>query len=186
MPREILTDWTTPAGSGFRTVTFWDSAVSVTAQRQQWQDFLTAINTVLDNGTTWTIRTTGRDLDNTTGTLTDEWSDGTAQTGGGAGSGETVPDASQILVRWGTSAIVNGRFVRGRTFIPGCQVAGLVSGNLSAANVAAITAAAEASLVSNDGFGVWHRPVAGAGGSFHLATSGTCWSELAVLRQRRV
>ena len=185
MPREILTDWTTPAGSGFRSVTFWDSAVAVEGQRAKWQAFLEDINTVLDNGTSWIIRTEGREMDNATGTLTGAWSDGTAQVGGGAGSGETVADATQILVRWSTATIVNGRFHRGRTFIPGCQVAALVSGNLAAANVTAINTACTTLLTDNEGFGVWHRPVDGAGGSFSLATSGNAWSELAVLRQRR-
>ena len=185
MPREILTDWTTPAGGGFRSVTFWDSAVAVADQRDQWQTFLETIATVLDDGTDWVIRTTGRDLDNATGTLVGEWNDVTPQIGGGAGSGESVPDAAQILVRWNTEQIINGRFLRGRTYIPGCQTAGLFGGNLSAANVAAISEAANDSLVDNNNFGVWHRPVAGAGGPFNLATSASCWAELAVLRQRR-
>lgn len=185
MPREILTDWTTEAGGGFRTVTFWDSAVAVEGQRAKWQAFLEDINTILTTATTWTIRTEGREMDNTTGTLTGAWSDGTAQTGGGAGSGESVADATQMLVRWSTETIVNGRFLRGRTFIPGVQVAALVSGNLGSAQVTAVNAACVTLLTDNQGFGIWHRPVSGAGGSFSLATSGNAWSELAVLRQRR-
>jgi hypothetical protein len=185
MPREILTDWTTPAGSGFRTVTFWDSAVAVEGQRAKWQAFLETINGMLVDGAQWVIRTEGREMDNTTGTLTGAWSDGTAQLGGGAGAGECVADATQILVRWNTETIVNGRFLRGRTFIPGAQQAALANGNLTAGNVTAINAACTAMLTDNEGFGIWHRPVNSAGGSFSLATSGNGWSELAVLRQRR-
>jgi len=185
MPREILTDWTTPAGGGFRSVTFWDETPSVAAQRAAWNDFLLDINTVLDDGTDWNVQTTGREMDDATGTLNGEWADATVQSGGGAGAGETVPDASQILLRWNTAEIVNGRFLRGRQFIPGAQTAALVSGNLAPGNVDAINAAITTFLATVTGFGIWHRPVAGAGGVFRLVTSGSCWSELAVLRQRR-
>jgi len=142
MPREILTDWTTPAGGGFRSVTYWHLTPSVDDQRQAWNEFLIDISTILDDGTDWNVQTTGREMDDATGVLTGEWSDATVQSGGGAGAGETVPDASQMLIRWNTGEIVNGRFLKGRTFIPGVQVAGLASGNLSPANVDAVNAAA--------------------------------------------
>lgn len=186
MPREIVTEWTTPAGGGFRTITFWDNAVAVVEQRQKWQDFLVDVSSVLDNGVSWLVRTSGREMDNATGTLTDEWNEATEQSGSGAGSGEPVADATQVLVRWNTNTIINGRFLRGRTFIPGLQTGLLVGGNLGSASIITVNAACVTLLTDNEGFGVWHRPVGGAGGSFSYAIAGNVWSELAVLRQRRV
>jgi hypothetical protein len=185
MPREIITDWTTPAGSGFVSVNYWILGLSVADQRQDWQDFLEACATTLDDGTSWNIRPVGRELNDVTGTLEDEWNEPTDQSGTGANSGDAVPDASQVLVRWNTSQIVGGRFLRGRTFLPGASTAAVDEGNVLPANVLAITTAANLLVAAAGGPGVWHRPVNGAGGEFHVATSGQCWSEFAVLRQRR-
>lgn len=185
MPREILTDWTTPAGSGFVSVTFWEEGLSVDDQRAAWQEFLEAVAPVLTTGTTWGVRPIGRDMNDVTGTIEDEWSDPTDQSGNGANSEDAVPDSSQILVRWNTSEIVGKRFLKGRTFIPGASIAGVDQGNLLPANVLAITAAAQDLIASATGIGVWHRPVNSLGGNFKVASTTSCWNEFAVLRARR-
>jgi hypothetical protein len=185
MPREIITDWTTPSGSDFVTVTFWHTTPAVADQRQAWADFLDTCATSLDDNVSWNIRTVGREMDDVTGALTDAWGDATVQSGGGANSGDVVPDASQILVRWNTSTIINSRFVRGRNFIPGASTAAVDEGNLLAANILAISNGAAALIASANAFGVWHRPVSGAGGDFSVATTASVWQEFAVLRQRR-
>jgi len=185
MPREILTDWTTPAGGGFVTVTFWDEVPDVADQRAAWADFLTACGTSLVSTAAWTVRQSGRVMDDTTGILTDEWTDATGQLGTGANVGEPVPDSSQILVRWNTAHIVNGRFLRGRTYLPGASIGAVDDGNLLAANVLAISDAAADLIATATGLGVWHRPVNKLGGEFRIATTAACWAEFAVLRQRR-
>jgi len=185
MPREILVDWTTPAGTGFRTVTYWAESEPVAVQRANLGALLGTIDNLLDSNTVWTVETSGREMDSTTGTLTGVWSEATAQTGAGTVAGQCVPDAAQILLRWNTNSIINGRFLKGHSYVPGLSTASVTDGNLAAAAVTAFQGAVNTFVAGLDGFGVWHRPTGGAGGSFQLAQTGTVWNEFAVLRQRR-
>lgn len=192
MPREILVDWVTPSGSDHRSVFYFATATAVASQRSALSTFLTVLNGSLDDHVAWNIENTGRELDDDTGTLTGVWTHATTFTQVGLGSGEMIPDASQVLMRWNTGTIIAGRFLKGRTYIPGMSTGGMVNGNVSSA-IQTAWAAAGASLISAGvGMGVWHRPkvitpgVPGsAGGSFHNATAATVWPELAVLRRRR-
>jgi len=124
-------------------------------------------------------------LDETTGTLTGSWTDGTAQAGTGTNTGTPVPDASQALVQWRTVTITNGRFLRGRTFIPSVALSQVVGGNLQAPAVTVIQNAANALIASGAGLVVWHRPIAGSGGSHDAVSTASVWTEFAVLRRRR-
>jgi len=185
MPREIVVDWTTASGGGKVNVFFFDAAGSVATQRLDLANFLGDVDGSLDNSCTWTIRTTGRDLDDGTGGLVGSWVDATTRTGTGNNATEPVADATQLLFQWHTGVIVNGRFLRGRTFIPGLTASILVGGNVNPGNVTSFDGFAEAFLAASDGFGIWHRPTSGTGGVFEVAQSATVWSELAVLRRRR-
>ena len=105
----------------------------------------------------------------------------------GTATGNSVPRASQGLVRWLTSDIVAGRMLKGRNFIPAIGTALVTdTGLLTPAAVTAIDAGAEG-LITNSGgtLVVWHRPVNGAGGVTHLVTSASVWDNFAVLRSRR-
>jgi len=183
MPREIITDWVTPGGSGFVSVMYFDLGSPAAAQRSALGAFWNNVDALLDSNALWTIRTDGRELDDATGTLTGAWSEATAYTGAGALAGQCVPDAAHVLFRWGTGVVVNGRFLKGRTFVPGLSTAQILEGNVATAAVTTFNTAAAA--LTSSSLGVWHRPVAGAGGVFQDVTTGTVWNELAVLRQRR-
>jgi len=185
MPREILVDWTTQNGAGKVSVFNFIEASAVADQREALSDFLEVVDSYLDNSSSWTIRTNGREMDATTGALTGVWAEGTAQTGTGAGTGEPAADATQLLVRWITDHIVGGRFLQGRNFFPGLATTQLSNGNFAAAGVTAVSAAAQALCDAAVQMAVWHRPVGGAGGVLWGADVGVCNSELAVLRRRR-
>lgn len=185
MPREILVDWITPAGGGRVSVFMFTGGNPVADQRSALNDFLVEASTSLTDGVSWDIRLEGRNMDDATGALTSLWSEPTVYGGTGDQAGQPVPDAAQVLYRWGTGEIVNGRFLQGRTYVPGFYVTGLSAGNLSAGTVAGQGANAQALVDAAVGLGVWHRPVLGAGGVFHDAITGSVWSELAVLRRRR-
>lgn len=110
----------------------------------------------------------------------------------GNGTGETLPTATQALVQWFTNGIVNGRKVRGRTFVPGMMEAnnsgGLPTGTIdSALQTAANTLIATAPFLV-----VWSRPVSGEEpgtvarvGTAHNVLSSNVWAQWAVLRSRR-
>lgn len=185
MPREIVVDWTTASGGGKASVFMFGTSSTIATQRVGLRNFLQSVDNLLTPANTWSIRTTGRELDNATGALTGTWTDGTTYTGAGAVTGEPVPDASQILIRWKTDHIVGGRFLQGRTFIPGCVVGNIDDGNLSAAAVTVAANAAAQLIADAVQVGVWHRPTSGSGGVWWAADSGTAWNELAVLRRRR-
>jgi len=146
---------------------------------------LTAVKASLSNQVSYLIETSGRELDDTTGALTGAWSETSAKTGTGTSATQPVADSTQLLFRWGTGFIVNGRFLRGRTFIPGFFQGGVSGGNVLAAQVTGLTTVAQALATDAASLQVWHRPVAGAGGNAVQTSSGSLWSELAVLRRRR-
>lgn len=157
----------------------------VADQRMKVFGFLSAIKSQLDNGVSFTIETSGRELDDSTGALTGVWSEPTAYSGVGVVNGEPVADATMGLMQWRTDHIVNGRFLQGRTFIPGLSTTHLSNGNLSAAAIANWTTAGQLLITDAVQFGVWHRPTSGSGGVFWAADTAAAWQELAVLRRRR-
>jgi hypothetical protein len=183
--REILIDWTTPAGGGFRSVTHWSTVTAVASQRATLESFTDALAAALDNNVSCVIETAGREFEDTTGVLTGSWTDPTVRTSTGSVAGEPVADATQVLIRWESNSIVNGRFIVGRTFIPGMAAAQLVGGNASAILVANWTGFAQALVTAGTGFRVWHRPQGGTGGVAVSPQVGRALPELAVLRRRR-
>lgn len=104
------------------------------------------------------------------------------------GSTGTYSAASGAVINWNTSAYVNGRRVRGRTFlVPLTTSAYDSSGDLTSAVLTGIRNGAGyltsgASLMP---FVVWSRPRAGAGGTAHPVVSATVPDKGAVLRSRR-
>jgi len=183
--REILVDWSTPAGGGFRSVTYWDTSQSAASQRAALGTLLGSVDGLLDSNTLWTVETSGKEIDDATGTLMNVWSEATAQTGAGATAGQCVPDAAMVLLRWNTSTITGGRFVKGRTYIPGLSTANVLDGNLATATVSSINGYLSTFVASATSFGIWHRPNGASPGLLADVTSATVWPEFAVLRRRR-
>ena len=186
VPREILTDWKTAAGTGFLTVMYFDTQHTVGQQRTAlntlWANFTTNL---LTTATTWTVRTAGRELSDSTGQLTGLWSEAVVHTATGVATGQIAADATQILIQWNTTTIVDGRMIHGRTFVPGLPASSMTGGNLTASVQAAVAGWSTTFVNAGVGFGVWHRPKSFSGGVFAPAQTATCWSELAVQRGRR-
>ena len=185
MPLEVIVDWTTPAGSGFVSVLYFDSATANTVARNDVGDWLGTTDTLLSNATHWSVRPDTRLLDDATGTLVGAGTDGTIYSGTGNGASGSVPDAAQVLIRWSTNTIINGRFLKGRTYIPGCGADLMSNGNVSSAGLTGFNTEANDFITASPTFGVWHRPVSGSGGQFVAADGASVWSEFAVLRGRR-
>lgn len=185
--RQILTRWTVPQASGtITTVMNFDVLVDITLQRDALEDFWTAISGSLPTAVTWSIDQEGRELSPSTGELIGTWLDPRAMEGaGGAGDQSSVSNATQVLVQWHTGTIANGRFLRGRTFIPGFGAGSLLGGELLPAERAATIASATAFIASNAGLQVWSRPTGARPGQAAYVTRADVWNELAVLRGRR-
>lgn len=185
MVREIVVDWTGPGSANKVSVFHFTEDFNVSQQRVALDQFFEAIKSQFKSSFAWNVRTEGRELDDASGGLAGAWADPAVQSGAGTANGEQVPDASQVLVRWTTGVIARGRFLKGRTFLPGLANVNVSNGNLQAAARNTIATAA-AGLVSPEvGLAVWSRPQSGSGGSVALVTGSGVWQELAVLRRRR-
>lgn len=182
---EVITRWSSGGSSGGLTIMYADQAVNLADLRTALGTFWNALDNSLTTSTTWTVDTGGRTLDETTGTLTGFWSEPTVQAGVGALSGSAVANASQVLVRWRTTAIVAGRLVQGRTYVPGLGAGLLANGEIAGTTRNGMAAAAENLADSASSISIWSRPKAGRPGSLHPVSSGDVWGELAVQRRRR-
>lgn len=102
----------------------------------------------------------------------------------GTKAGETLPWATQGLVRWRTGTYVAGRELRGRTFIPGWLESESGGGVPSPAAVAAMNAAGLQFLTSAApaGGAVVYSPTHGVASAISAAQA---WDRWAVLRSRR-
>lgn len=183
--REILMDWNTARGGPGLAVFYFSDAGPVAPQRQAIKTFVNQMDAYISGTTTWTVRQEGRILEAATGAVTGLWSDPVDQSGDGAGGDFGLADATQLLIRWKTTTVVDGRVVQGRTFIPGILQQYSANGNVAPSLIPLTTAAALGLVIADVGFGIWHRPKAGAGGVLCPVTSAGTWSEFAVLRRRR-
>lgn len=117
------------------------------------------------------------------------------EVGAGTSAGDMLPFSTQLLGRQFTNAFVNGRRVRGRTFLPGLTEDANTDGAPIAGMVSAWTAAMNQLLVSVPDWVVWARPFEGdpeavppkpaRDGSQHPITSVATSTQWAVLRSRR-
>lgn len=183
---EVIVDWTSTNSPGGLSVMYFKAGSPIAPQRAAIHTMYSGVVARLDNGTAWTVRTSGKIIDEATGTLTGFWNDATAKSGVGTLAGNCVPNASQVLLRWRTATVVGGRLLQGRTFVPGLGASSLDEGQVSAATVTAFQASQAALLAAVPGdLVVWHRPGGAAPGVGISVTAGTTWSELAVQRRRR-
>ena len=98
-----------------------------------------------------------------------------------SGSGEPLPWATMGLVRWRTGDFVEGREVRGRTFIPALTEGHNTSGRPASALLTIMQTAIDALIADTPTFQVYsvaHRTT-------HAVVTGSPWSEWATLRSRR-
>lgn len=128
-------------------------------------------------------------IEATTGVLTGSFTAAPALTVVGGSGSEPLPRQTQGLIRWGTASVINGRRVRGRTFVPGVQEGDNDgTGSPLAALVTALTTAGATIFVAGATSSeacIWHRPVGGTGGASPDITSAAGSPTWAVLRSRR-
>lgn len=149
--------------------------------------FFEDISSRIPTGTSITIQPTADVLDEASGQITSviDFSAPPSISGGNSGG---YSAATGAVVNWNTSDYVNGRRVRGRTFIVplGSSVFD-GAGDLTSVSLSQIRTAAETLIGTtlDAPMCVWHRPVNGSGGSAHVISSATVPDLGAVLRSRR-
>jgi len=150
--------------------------------------FYLALITYVPTGLTIQVPSSGDIISDASGAITGAWSDGTPVTVVTATGAGTYAGNAGAVVHWLTSGVVNGRRVRGRTFIvPLVSSSYDANGSLSAATITALTNAAT-TLVAAIGTNmlVWHRPKTPAIGSSFDVTSYRVPDLAVSLRSRRI
>lgn len=180
---EYVVEWSGLTGLPGVTVFYSDSAHDITVELAT---FFTAIANQFPSGISWTIPSNGDQLNEVTGALVGAWTGGTAATVPGTGGSASYAAGVGPMIRWNTSTIVNGRRLRGRTFLTHVSTAVYQSdGTITSAARTTIGNAATALLGGTDVPLVWHRPVAGAGGQAVAANSATIPDRVSWLSSRR-
>lgn len=183
--KRIVCSWSGPAVVGLAvTVLHFDD--TITNVQAQTLDFFHAVDDVIPGGNSVVVPGDGDIIDETNGELVDVWSEGAAVTVPGA---DGVPQAAAgvgACINWLTAGIVNGKRVRGRTFVVPMSTSRYdAAGTLSAPAITALEAGGL--LLATGGLGVWHRPTTpgGTDGSFHMATAFRVRDRVAFLSSRR-
>jgi len=176
-------------GGGVSTFAFEDpvSDAAATDLLAELQVFWGDVSQMLDEDVTLTMEDNPAQYVASTGVLQNVYSATAPAAVTGVQPGDSVPRASQALIRWATAEIINGRRLRGRTFIPGItSTLTTDAGGLDGGAVAQLAQAANDFIDAAPApMVVWHRPVNGAGGSTGLVTIASVWDQFAVLRSRR-
>lgn len=148
--------------------------------------FWQGLQSFLSDQVTITIPNSGDTIDDATGNLVGQWSEGTGATVHGQHVGN-ISVAQGVLLRWNTGAIHRGRLLRGRTFIvPSSVDAFTVSGVVNQTTIDGYQQAVNALAAGTPGIHIWGRPLKGqADGMSAKASSGTVSAKPCVLRSRR-
>lgn len=145
--------------------------------------FWTAVLTYSSVGLTFVVSGEIATIDEVTGDILSVESNLSA-TGAGANSGNTMPPATQGLIRVLTPGYEGGRRVRGRIFVPSLTQAAGADRPLTAVRSLWETASSVLSanaLDSGHEWVVWSK----TNGLTRVITGYSAWSEYAVLRSRR-
>lgn len=148
--------------------------------------FFTAIKALFPPGITWTIPSSGDELDDATGTLTGAWA--------GSGGGQVVSSGSLgayaagvgALARWDTLVIHNGRRVQGRTFLAPLLASQYENnGTMASTALATLNAAVAAYAASGVAKGIWSKGNTPGGGLYAAINTGLVVDRVTSLRSRR-
>lgn len=125
-------------------------------------------------------------IDDATGNITAEGDVATPAALVDGNSAAQFAGNSGVLVEWRTGVFIAGRRLKGRTYLVPFIGIFDTDGTVSAGARDAIQDAVDAVWSGAFNMVVWHRPVAGSGGSSALVTSGTVRDRAAVLRTRSI
>lgn len=145
--------------------------------------FWGAIDNELAIGLSWATLGTVDEVDPVTGKTTAA-TVVTPQVGTGSVTPSNyAPQATQGLIQWRTNTFVNGREVRGRTFVPGIGATRVSASGKPVGSLTTAMANAAATLIAAAGSDlvVWSK----RNGVAYSALVGTAWNDFAVLRSRR-
>lgn len=166
------------------SVFYCDSGVDVITELKNW---FTALAPLFPLNLSWNVPNSGDTINDATGAINGGWSSALAYTIAASGA-VTHAAGCGGYVKWGTAAIVNGRRLKGRTFLAPISI-GYYDSNGTLTSVFLTTAGpATQTLVTAGKLKVWHRPApgGGGGGSSSLITTQFIPDQVTSLRSRRI
>jgi hypothetical protein len=181
-------------GPGVATFYFLDDISFYTSLNSFWD----TLKTVMPDDVMITVEAFGDIIDDATGTITGAWTD-TPVAGRLGTRAENYAAPAGILMSWNTATILDGRRVRGHTFVVPATSNNFDSiGHVAAGSITAVQAAGAAlQFEQHDSFVIWHRPRAARAatpklkaltahaGGHALVTSAAVSPRVCVLRSRR-
>lgn len=187
----VWTGWS--GGPGFSNFYFGGNAAGsqLDSAAARVHAFFSAITLCLPTPITITIQPTAQNLTPGDGQISDEKPIATpgAPIVGAGGTDFASPVGACII--WRTGTTVNGRLLKGKTFlVPLATSVYDVDGTLDPSRLTELRQAAT-QLATSPGSApeldlvVWHRPVAGSGGSMAPVISATVNDRAAILKSRR-
>lgn len=144
-----------PGGPGVATFYALDGPTAVPDLRAMWGSFAASLPPTVGVS----VEPSGDRIDDATGELVGTWVTSSATGFGGAATGPyTAP--SGAVVRWLTDTILDGKRLKGRTFlVPLGGSSYQEDGTINPANVTSLTTAAQAYVAAQVGNAfIWHRP----------------------------
>lgn len=193
MPLEVTVDWTGTGLTGVGTSVFHgrtDGVATTSAAAQSLADrvrqFFFDVKGVIAPGITWVFRNEVLELDTTTGVLLSAIPVTPPISITSTGTSANYSRAVGARVDWNTSAVVNGRRLKGRTYLVPVSGGNLdTTGTLATSCIAACTTAAtnycNTGVFTQARPGVWSR----THGILADAIAGTVDDRTSVLRSRR-
>lgn len=181
--RKVPVAWQTGAGGTGVSIFFTPFGTDATTEIGA---FFNAIKAFFPTAVSWNVPSSGDVVDEVSGLITGAWTGGAAASLVGTGSGAYAAGTG-VYARWQTNGIVNGRRVKGRTFlcplITGCYQS---DGTITDANLATMNTAVSL-LAASGKMNIWHRPKTRTSndGSAHLIVSGAGPDHVTSLRSRR-
>lgn len=176
-------------GGGINQIFFNNALAEAQEAADAVQAFWDAFQPIMSTGVSYEVSSTVTELDHVTGALEGAAAVTTAGVATGDDPGNPLPPSTQFLVRAFTPAVVNGRLLRGRIYVPGMmELQNGPDGKPTSGMISGALAAGQALIDDLFSFWViWHRPApgSGVGGQMSPVTSVGAWEEWAVLRSRR-
>ena len=174
----VNASWQNWPGAPGTTTMFFDPG-SMQTMVDAMRAFFQALVTLLPTGLKITVPAAGDVINDTTGNLVGAWTAATPPADVTGTSAAAYPGPAGAMVHWLTGGFLDGRRVRGRTFIVPITASFFdTNGTLGASTVTTIQNAANTFLTTvGTQFHIWHRPFAGdATHPAHIGGSATVTS----------
>ena len=182
--REVILTWTFENGRESKTVLYFSPWTVGSSPIPGLRTIFDGLKNSFGSVTRVRFPSAGNVIDDATGELVGAWTEAAVADVAGTNASQPVQNASMLLMRWNTAAIVNGRRIKGRAFLPGVSAACSNGGQVDIVTVNNFKTAF-ANIGSSLGLRVWHRPNAKGPGSSHVVTGVDVWNEWATWRPRR-